>query len=133
MPGKRKSFEYNLDERPTKRWNHTTFLNECQILIPLIEEALVLISRLPNGDSKVDFIDSWVQQCSKNLDTLNNVLRDLFRTSEKMRCLNIIQQIMSLRAHLESYLKKGTGLDQSNSISDRVRWIDCERAFQCRL
>ena len=116
MSGKRKSFECNLEERPTKRWNHTTFLNEYQILLPLIDEARVLISSLPNGFSIVDFISRWVQQYSKNLDTLNNVIRDLFRTSEKMRCLNIIHQIMSLCAHLESYSRIGTGLGQSNSI-----------------
>ena len=88
-----------------------------------------LISTLRNGDYKVDFIGRWVQQCIKNKDTLNNVLRDLFLTDEKIRCLNIIQQIISLRARLELYLRRGPGLDQSNRITDRVRWVDCKIAF----
>ncbi|XP_051159269.1 uncharacterized protein LOC127280359 [Leptopilina boulardi] len=129
MPGKRKFAGIG---RPAKRPNYQTILDECEVTIALIKDALELLASLRNGAVKNEFIARWVAECSCNEQVLTSLLRSMQFTHEKSRCQNILQFIMRFRVLFESQAVEGGGIQDPN-INNRVRWAMCESAFECRL
>ncbi|XP_051172353.1 uncharacterized protein LOC127288757 [Leptopilina boulardi] len=129
MPGKRKFAGIG---RPAKRPNYKTILDECEVTIALIKDALELLASLRNGAVKNEFIARWVAECSCNEQVLTSLLRSMQFTHEKSRCQNILQFIMRFRVLFESQAVEGGGIQDPN-INNRVRWAMCESAFECRL
>lgn len=117
-------------------------LLESEELIPMIQVASDHLKNL-QGDDQVQYIDRWLTVCDKALNTLRNNLPIINYSSEKQKCLNLIQQVMCLHAKFETFFKQGAGVSQSKNqtctgqrkdeIANRVRWADCENAFKCRL
>ncbi|XP_051173457.1 uncharacterized protein LOC127289520 [Leptopilina boulardi] len=125
MPGKRK---FAGIVRPAKRPNYQTILDDCEVTIALIKDALELVANLRNGAVKNEIIARWVAECSCNEQVLTSLLRSMQFTHEKSRCQKILQFIMRFRVLFESQAVEGGGIQDPN-INNRVRWAMCESAF----
>ncbi|XP_043479909.1 uncharacterized protein LOC122509742 [Leptopilina heterotoma] len=141
MPGKRRRAADSDKEVPVKlRRINSLLLNECAILVQSTEDASTLLELLRNDIDRTQFVNRWMSICDSNIQTLRSVLDDLYCSSDKQRCLNLIQQFICLRDKFEVYLKRGTEVAepavpavQLDGLTDRVRWANCENAFKCRI
>ncbi|XP_051165289.1 uncharacterized protein LOC127284052 [Leptopilina boulardi] len=91
---------------PRKFPNYATILDESDLTVALIKEALELIPLLDDVNVRRSFVDRWIVECSQH----ENLFRALF----------------------ESHIVDGAGIGDPD-INNRVRWEECESAFACRL
>ncbi|XP_051167626.1 uncharacterized protein LOC127285571 [Leptopilina boulardi] len=139
MAGKRTVVSELSNEVRKKRRINASLLHECEILLKSTDDASSLLPLLNNDVDRTQFVTRWVAVCEKNLETLRSVLNDLHFSSERERCLNLIQEFVCLHAKFENSLIQGAGIQRAipkvnrDGINDRVRWADCENAFKCRL
>ena len=104
----------------SRQQDNCRLLEECEVLIPHIENALTLLSKFSHVNPV--HINRWVENCNVNLSTLNKVLRTPgLTTQQKQRCLNTIRQITCLSARFDALLKRGKGVESNDLISNRVR------------
>ncbi|XP_051168412.1 uncharacterized protein LOC127286142 [Leptopilina boulardi] len=119
-------------EGPRKHPNYRTILDECDVTLPLIKEALELVPQLSDVGIRRTFIERWVAECSRHENLLSSILKSMYFTHQKQRCVSILQSIIRFRALFESYVVDGAGIGDPD-INNRVRWEECESAFACRL
>ncbi|XP_043470382.1 uncharacterized protein LOC122503769 [Leptopilina heterotoma] len=120
------------DGPPRKYPNYGTILDESDITVTLIKEALELIPYLSNVNERRSFIERWVVECSQHENVLSSILKSMYFTHQKQRCVSILQSIIRFRALFESHVIDGAGIGDPD-IKKRVRWAECESAFACRL
>ena len=110
----------------SRQQDNRRLLEECEVLIPHIENALALLSKFSNVH-----INQWVENCNVNLSTLNKVLRTPgLTTQQKQTCLRIIRQITCLSARFDALSKRGNGVESNDLISNGVRWGECDAAYK---
>nr|DAC81331.1 TPA_asm: PolB [Megastigmus wasp adintovirus] len=107
-------------------------VEECAEHMKLYEKAASFISA--SSDSAI--VEGWKKQCSLSLKILRKVLKNKCLTvPQKQSVLCGIGRIESFKVKLDTYLKRGGGVQnaQSSNITQRVRWIDLESAFENRM
>ncbi|XP_043472752.1 uncharacterized protein LOC122505305 [Leptopilina heterotoma] len=117
---------------PRKHPNYGTILNESDVTVTLIKEALELIPLLDDVNLRRSFVERWVVECSQHENVLSSILKSMYFTHQKKRCVSILQSIIRFRALFESHIVDGAGISDPD-INKRVRWEECESAFACRL
>ncbi|XP_043485237.1 uncharacterized protein LOC122513067 [Leptopilina heterotoma] len=120
------------DGPPRKYPNYGTILDESDVTITLIQEALELIPLLDDVNLRRSFVGRWIVECSQHENVLSSILKSMYFTHQKKRCVSILQSIIRLRALFESHIVDGAGIGDPD-INKRVRWEECESAFACRL
>ncbi|XP_043466577.1 uncharacterized protein LOC122501291 [Leptopilina heterotoma] len=120
------------DGPPRKYPNYGTILDESDVTITLIKEALELIPLLDDVNLRRSFVGRWIVECSQHENVLSSILKSMYFTHQKKRCVSILQSIIRLRALFESHVVDGAGIGDPD-INKRVRWEECESAFACRL
>ena len=109
-------------------------LDEYANIIPNIEETVVLLSSLRGSDGVPLLIQHWIQKCDDILSSFNNIQRKIcISTAQQQRCLSINKQILCLRVHFGALLVQGDGVSERDPLTNRVRWVDCDAAFERRL
>ncbi|XP_051165642.1 uncharacterized protein LOC127284297 [Leptopilina boulardi] len=117
---------------PRKFPNYATILDESDLTVALIKEALELIPLLDDVNVRRSFVDRWIVECSQHENLLSSILKSMYFTHQKQRCVSILQSIIRFRALFESHIVDGAGIGDPD-IKNRVRWEECESAFACRL
>ncbi|XP_051161514.1 uncharacterized protein LOC127281705 [Leptopilina boulardi] len=143
MVGRRRRAPDMDNEVPQKlKRINTSLLDECQSLLKTTEDAANLLNLIKTDTDRLQFVTRWMTTCDKNLETLRNILDNLYCSFQRQRCLNMIQQFVCLHTKLEVSLKQGAGVIQPKAnipavdkegITDRVRWANCQNAFKNRL
>ncbi|XP_051165698.1 uncharacterized protein LOC127284345 [Leptopilina boulardi] len=109
------------------------FIEICQESDNFIKSAeqQLIITMSMAVDEKLITAFEWQNKCQKYKNIFRNFLRrSSLTTSQRSRCLNLDQKLEYLRCHFDALMKRGAGVQVTNS---RMKWVDFDEAFDNRL
>lgn len=74
-----------------------------------------------SGEERLVNAFEWQNKCMREVAILKKfIVKYNCSTSQKQKCLNLIQKFEYLRCHFDLLMKRGSGLN----TSERVKWVE---------